>query len=97
MKLKEQAVVEMSKKKEAQEQDSCREKEPSPAEAGVNETVEFEGEMDNFQTPLVRRSICAVLFTYLTLLTCRGVYVFLQLSSLVPLVRLTLFHFLGGG
>jgi hypothetical protein len=53
MKLKEQAVVEMSKKKEAQEQDSCREKEPSPAEAGVNETVEFEGEMDNFQTPLL--------------------------------------------
>ena len=58
MKLKEQAVAEMSKEKEAQEQDSCREKEPSPAEA---ETVEF-GEMDNFQTPLVRLGSSAPFF-----------------------------------
>lgn len=90
MKLKEQAVAEMSKEKEAQEQDSRREKEPLPAEAEVNET-EF-GEMDNFQTPLVRLVHLRRSF-YVTDsndLTCCGVHVFLQLSSLVPLVRLSL-------
>jgi len=63
MKLKEQAIAEMAKEKEAETQaDRSREEKPSSAETEVNET--FEGEMDNFQTPLVRRGPSApFLFT----------------------------------
>jgi hypothetical protein len=90
MKLKEQAVAEMAKEKQAQAQG---EKKALSAEAEVNETESFEGEMDNFQTPLVRCGLL-VLF-YVTYCPCtdrfappRRVSVFIQLSSLVPLVRL---------
>ena len=58
MKLKEHAVVEMAKEKQVQ--DPCREEKGSSAEAEVNET--FEGEMDNFQTPLVRCGASAPFF-----------------------------------
>jgi hypothetical protein len=61
MKLKEQAVAEMAKEKQAHAQgEPCREEKPSSAEAEVNET--FQGEMDNLQTPLVRRGPCAPFF-----------------------------------
>jgi len=50
MKLKEQAVAEMAQQAQG---DPCCEEKVLSAEAEVNET--FEGEMDNFQTPLVRR------------------------------------------
>ena len=65
MKLKEQAVAEMAKEKEAQAQgEPCVEEKSLSAEAEVNETDPFEGEMDNFQTPLVRCGPSApVLFT----------------------------------
>lgn len=54
MKLKEHAVAEMAKKKQAQAQrDPCLEEKPLSAEAEVDETETFEGEMDNFQTPLL--------------------------------------------
>jgi hypothetical protein len=52
MKLKEQAVAKMAKEKEGQG-DPCDEEKALSAEEEGNET--FEGEMDNFQTPLVRR------------------------------------------
>jgi hypothetical protein len=94
MKLKEQAASEISKEKEAQEQgDPCREEKAPPAEAEP-----FQGEMDNFQTPLVRHGPSApfflrILFNCLTAtIPLRGVFVLIQLSSLVPLVRLPLFH-----
>lgn len=58
MKLKEHAVTEMAGEKQAQ--DPCREEKGSSAEAEVNET--FEGEMDNFQTPLVRCGASAPFF-----------------------------------
>ncbi|KAF8492193.1 caspase domain-containing protein [Russula emetica] len=52
MKLKEQAVAEMAKEKPAQAQgDPCSEEKALSAEGEVDET--FEGEMDNFQTPLL--------------------------------------------
>ena len=89
MKLKEQAIAAIAKGRQAEEQgDPCREEKPLPAEAEVNET--FEGEMDNFQTPLVRDGPSAPFFLRNSLL--RGVSLFVQLSSLVPLVRLALFH-----
>jgi hypothetical protein len=55
MKLKEQAVAEMAKEKQAEAQgDPCREEKALSAEAELEEVNEtFEGEMDNFQTPLV--------------------------------------------
>jgi hypothetical protein len=61
MKLKEQAISEVSKDKEAQEQgDPSLEEKATPSEAEVDET--FEGEMDNFQTPMVRRGPSAPFF-----------------------------------
>ena len=94
MKLKEQAVAATAKEKLAHGQDPCREEKRSPAEAEVNET--FEGEMDNFQTPVVRRGASApFFFTELTDIVTIGQPRFIQLSSLIPLVRLPLFHFLG--
>jgi hypothetical protein len=55
MKLKEQAIAEMVQEKQAEAEaqgDPCREEKGLSAEA--EETTEtFEGEMDNFQTPLV--------------------------------------------
>jgi hypothetical protein len=57
MKLKEQAVAAIAKEKQAHGQDPCREEKRSPA---VNET--FEGEMDNFQTPVMRRGASAPFF-----------------------------------
>jgi hypothetical protein len=92
MKLKEQAVAEMAKEKQAEAQgDPCREEKALSAEAEeVNET--FEGEMDNFQTPLVSgpsaRSFLRNLLSLYRFAPPRRVSVFLQLSSLVPLVRL---------
>jgi hypothetical protein len=54
MKLKEQAVAEMAKEKEAKGQgEPCDEEKALSAEEEDNET--FEGEMNDFQTPLVRR------------------------------------------
>ena len=56
MKLKEQAVAEMTKEKEGEagaQGEECGEEKGLSAERDVDET--FEGEMDNFQTPLVRR------------------------------------------
>jgi hypothetical protein len=91
MKLKEQAVAAIAKEKQAHGQDPCREEKRSPA---VNET--FEGEMDNFQTPVMRRGASApFFFTELTDTVTIGLPRFIQLSSLIPLVRLPLFHFLG--
>jgi hypothetical protein len=65
MKLKEQAVAEMVKEKQAQG-DPCLEEKALSAEAEVNETETFEGEMDNFQTPLVRRGPSALVLFYVT-------------------------------
>ncbi len=61
MKLKEEAVAEMPKEKQAHAQgEPRREEKPSAAEAEVNETSQ--GEMDNFQTPVVRRGPSAPFF-----------------------------------
>jgi hypothetical protein len=63
MKLKEQAVSEMAKEKQGAvgaQVDPCSEEKGLSAETEVDET--FEGEMDDFQTPLVRHSSAPVLF-----------------------------------
>jgi hypothetical protein len=62
MKLKGQAVAELAKEEAEAQGDSCREERALSAEVEDNET--FEGEMDNFQTPLVSsRPICSSFFT----------------------------------
>ena len=74
------------KEKEAQAQGDARGEEKAlSAEGEVNET--FEGEMDNFQTPLVRRGPLHRSLLR-NILTFHRVSVLIQLSSLVPLVRL---------
>ncbi len=66
MKLKEQAGAEVGKEEEADAQgDPCREEKASSAEAAVSET--FEGEMDNFQTPMVRLSALSFLRNLLSI------------------------------
>ena len=52
MKLKDQAMAEMAKEEAETQGDAGREEKALSAEAEDNET--FEGEMDDFQTPLVR-------------------------------------------
>jgi len=71
MKLKEQAAAEMAKEKEAPAQgDACLDEKRLSAEAEVNETETFEGEMDNFQTPLVRCGPSAPVLFYVTYCPC---------------------------
>ena len=64
MKLKEHAIAEMAKEKEAHAQGDPEKR--LSAEAEVNETEPFEGEMDNFQTPLVRCGPSAPVLFYVT-------------------------------
>lgn len=64
VKLKEQA--EMAKENGAEGQDPCLEEKRSSAEGEVSETETFQGEMDNFQTPLVRRGPSAPVLFYVT-------------------------------
>lgn len=64
VKLKEQA--EMAKENGAEAQDPCLEEKRLSAEGKDNETETFQGEMDNFQTPLVRRGPSAPVLFYVT-------------------------------
>jgi hypothetical protein len=65
MKLKEQAVAEMAKEKGANGQgDPCGEEKAMSAQEEDNET--FEGEMNDFQTPLVRRGPSAPVLFHVT-------------------------------
>jgi hypothetical protein len=62
--------------------DLCSEKSSS------TQAETFEGEMDNFQTPLVRRGVCHS-FTYVHVADCSAGMLCIQLSSLVPLVGIS--------
>lgn len=97
MKLKEKAAAEMAKEKEAGAQgDPYDEEKALSAEEEDNET--FEGEMNDFQTPLVRCGPSAPVLFYVTycprFAPPRRVSILIQLSSLVPLVRLSTLPFL---